>query len=88
MKSSLIKIFFTGILIFVIITFISYVQTKESSTDFKLGWPWVFYEQFQISGNIGVNHGTDAKDFIYDYAISIVLSIFLFSVIDISKRKS
>ena len=40
----------------------------------KLGYPFTFYEQFQLKGNKILDFGSDPKAAIYDYLIILVMT--------------
>src|SRR5262245_40425988 len=61
-------------------TLLSYFLSKESFADFKLGWPFMFYYQFEIKGEtgLGVQHGSWPMNLVYDCMLSFAFAILIF----------
>lgn len=64
------RIILISFILFASVTLISYFITRDQFSGFKLGYPFVFYEQFQLRGNNFMNFGWNAKNAIYNYLIA------------------
>ena len=73
-------IFILSFLILGTATLLSYYFTKEHSNHYKLGWPFVFYYQFSLGAkdNYFIQHGTNGINMIYNYALSLLVSVLIF----------
>src|SRR5678809_530017 len=66
-----------SILIFAFCTLLSYLLSKETNSNFKIGWPYEFYYQFKIRGETGygIQHGSWLMNLIYNCILSFVFAI-------------
>ena len=48
-----------------------------SNDDLSIGWPYIYYHQFKVSGNSFLNYGWNITNFILDQIIIILISILL-----------
>lgn len=60
--------------VFITITVITYFIHLEYHTDFKIGFPKVFYYQFLI--DCSIQHGSDTGNMIADYAFTWIATWF------------
>jgi len=69
-----------SILIFAFCTLLSYLLSKETNSNFKIGWPYEFYYQFKIRGETGygIQHGSWLMNLIYNCILSFVFAILIF----------
>jgi len=65
---------------------ITYFVTGENGNDFKLGFPFMYYEQFQLRGNILLNFGWDAFAAIYDYMIVLLFVLPIVTLIELKNK--
>lgn len=65
-------------IIFTLLTGISYYLTLEGTSNFKLGFPWVFYYQFKLDI---LHHGSNPINFIIDFALiwGVTAGLYFFS---------
>jgi len=76
MRNLFLRILLVSILLFASVTLISYFVSHEAAlSEFKLGYPFIFYEQFQMSGNDFINSGWNPISAIYDYLGAFILTI-------------
>ena len=61
-------------------TLASYFIYKESSTNFKIGWPFNFYYQFAVNVENGyeIQHGTNPGNFVYNCGLSFIFIVLIF----------
>lgn len=71
-----------SIILFVLLTVLSYFLNLEYRVNFKIGLPWTFYYQFLI--DCEVQHGTDIKSFIKDAGLTWIFTTVVYLAI---KRK-
>ncbi|KKP52844.1 MAG: hypothetical protein UR43_C0010G0035 [candidate division TM6 bacterium GW2011_GWF2_33_332] len=71
-----------SIILFVLLTILSYFLNLEYRVNFKIGLPWTFYYQFLVDGE--VQHGTNPMNFIKDAFVTWSFSTILWLIL---KRK-
>lgn len=58
----------------------------RSNSDLSIGWPYIYYEQFKVSGNYFLNYGWNISNFFLDQIIFILISIFLLIAVPLLRK--
>jgi hypothetical protein len=84
-REQALKVFMLLLLINVLVIVVNTTITSPiRSCELYLGWPWAYYERFQVSGSGVPNHGTSPLNFVIDQSLYLLLSLLLLRYIDIS----
>ena len=79
------KVFILILLINMLVIVVNTTITSPiRSCELYLGWPWAYYERFQVSGSGEPNHGTSRLYFVMDQSLYLLLSLLLLRYVDIS----
>ncbi len=68
-----------SIILFVLLTVLSYFLNLEYRANFKIGLPWTFYYQFLV--DCEVQHGTNPMNFIKDAFVTWTLTTILWLIL-------
>ncbi len=79
-----------SILLFFSTSFLTVLQqippiAAESTSRLKIGFPFVFYEQFQVRGNDFLNYGWNPDHLLLDCSLTWILTTIIYITI---KRKN
>jgi hypothetical protein len=58
----------------------------QYSPSLEVGWPYKYYERFQVSGNNIPNHGWYVSHFVYDQILYIFFSFLLLGLVRFIKK--
>ena len=93
MKNLVFFIFFLLIFNSVVLIMNVVKSALLNSCEINLGWPFIFYQRFQVSGSPYPNYGWSPANFFYNELIysaaSIILLLFIFRFYEVRiKRKN
>jgi len=87
MRKFILKIIFFSLLLLIITSLLSYVfYCLKLNHGYKIGFPFVYYSEFQVSGNDYKNFGWFPYNGIYNFLVYLVASILLFKIKERRRR--
>lgn len=67
-----------SIICFCLISLASFLFSKEGQTNFSVGFPYRYYEQFRVSGSDTNNWGSSPLNFILDAILTWTVSVVVY----------